>query len=220
MKLIKYAIIFSLLTTSVVNAQIIITKPYEFSAGLSAGTTFSSVTFSPKVPQTNLMGMTFGLTGRMTMAKYVGLQAELNFVQQGWKEKYDEWPELSYTRHMNYLQLPFYTHIQFGGDKVKGFINAGPQIGYLIGESTKDELNGETPGNVNEQHSLYAEKKFEWGISGGAGIEIHTGIGYFILEGRYLYSFGDIYNTTRADYFSKASGQTITVKLSYLIPFK
>jgi hypothetical protein len=220
MKLIKYAIILFLLTTSVVNAQIIITKPYEFSAGLSAGTTFSSVTFSPKVPQTNLMGMTFGLTGRMTMAKYVGLQAELNFVQQGWKEKYDEWPELSYTRRMSYLQIPFYTHIQFGDDNVKGFINAGPQIGYLIGESTKDELNGETPGNVNEQHILYAEKKFEWGISGGAGIEIHTGIGYFILEGRYLYSFGDIYNTTRADYFSKASGQTITVKLSYLIPFK
>ena len=220
MKLIKYAIILSLLTASVVNAQIIITTPYEFSAGLSGGTTFSSVTFSPKVPQNMLMGATIGLTGRMTMGKYVGLQTELNFVQQGWKEKYDERPELTYTRHMNYLQLPFYTHIQFGGNNVKGFINAGPQIGYLIGESTKDELNGETPGNVNEQHNLYAEKKFEWGISGGAGIEIHTGVGYFLLEGRYLYSFGDIYNTTRADYFSKASGQTITVKVSYLIPFK
>ena len=219
MKLI-HAIIILLLTASVANAQIIITTPYEFSAGLSAGTTFSSVTFSPKVPQNKLMGTTFGLTGRMTMAKYVGLQAELNFVQQGWKEKYDEWPELSYTRRMNYLQLPFYTHVQFGGDNVKGFINAGPQIGYLIGESTKDELKGETPGNINEQHTLYAEKKFEWGISGGVGLEVHTGIGYFILEGRYLYSFGDIYNTTRADYFSKASGQTITVKVSYLIPFK
>ena len=220
MKLIKHAIIFFLLATSVVNAQIVITTPYEFSAGISGGTTFSSVTFSPKVPQSKLMGATFGLTGRMTMAKYVGIQAELNFVQQGWKETYDERPELSYIRRMNYLQLPFYTHIQFGGDNVKGFVNVGPQIGYLIGESTKDELNGETPGNVNEQHSLYAQKKFEWGISGGAGIEIHTGVGYFLLEGRYLYAFGDIYNTTRADNFSKASGQTITVKVSYLMPFK
>ena len=220
MRLIQYAIILFFLTISVVNAQIILTKPYEFSAGVSGGTTFSSVTFSPKVPQENLMGMTFGLTGRMTMAKYVGLQVEVNFAQQGWKEKYDERPELSYIRRMNYLQLPFYTHVQFGGDNVKGFINAGPQIGYLIGESTKDELNGETPGSVNEQHSLYAQKKFEWGISGGAGIEVRSGIGYFILEGRYLYSFGDIYSTTRADNFSKASGQTITVKVSYLIPFK
>ena len=220
MRLKQYAIILFLLTIPVVNAQIIITKPYEFSGGFSGGTTFSSVTFSPKVPQENLIGLTIGLTGRMTMAEYVGLQAELNFVQQGWKEKYDERPELSYVRHMNYIQIPFYTHVQFGGDKTKVFINAGPQIGYLLSESTKDELNGETPGIVNEQHSLYAQKKFEWGISGGAGIEIRTGIGYFILEGRYLYSFGDIYNTTRADYFSKASGQTLTVKVSYLMPFK
>ena len=220
MKLKIYAIILFFLTTSIVKAQIIITTPYEFSVGVSGGTTFSSVTFSPKVPQGTLMGATFGLTGRMTTGKNVGIQAELNYVQQGWEEVYEEWPELTYSRRMDYLQLPFYTHIQFGGDKVKGFINAGPQIGYMIGESTTDKLNGEKPGRVNLQHDMPIEKKFEWGISGGAGIEIRTGIGYFLLEGRYLYSLGDIYGTKRSDFFTKASGQTITTKVSYLIPFK
>ena len=167
-----------------------------------------------------LLGATFGLTGRITMGEYVGLQAELNYVQQGWEEMYEERPELKYSRRIDYLQLPFYTHIQFGGDKVKGFLNAGPQIGYMISESTKNDLNGEQPGRVNEQHNMPVEKKFEWGISGGAGIEIRTGIGYFLLEGRYLYSLGDIYGTKRSDYFTKASGQTITAKVSYLIPLK
>ena len=220
MRLKPYAIIFFIIATSIVKAQIIITTPYEFSVGVSGGTTFSSVTFSPKVPQGSLLGATFGITGRMTMGEYVGIQAELNYSQQGWTEIYEERPELKYSRRMDYLQLPFYTHIQFGGDNVKGFINAGPQIGYMIGESTKDELNGEQPGVVIEQHDLPIEKKFEWGISGGAGIEIRIGRGYFTLEGRYLYSLGDFYSTTSNDRFSKASGQTITVKASYLIPLK
>lgn len=232
MKLKLYVILLFIVTTSVVRAQIIVTTPYEFSVGVSGGTTFSSVTFSPKVTQNMLMGTTFGLTGRMTMGEYVGMQIELNYVQQGWKEDFqsddeglseeeqNQLAKYKYNRTLNYLQIPFYTHIQFGGKNVKGFINAGPQIGYLISESTSQNLNGEKPGKVNEQHDMPVEKKFEWGISGGAGIEIRTGIGYFLLEGRYLYSLGDIYNTKRKDYFTKASGQTITAKVSYLIPFK
>ena len=219
---------FSFLT----KAQIVETTPYEFAYGVSGGATFSSVSFSPRVLQHNLKGMTFGITGRMTMGEHVGLQVELNYTQQGWNEKFEpedvneENEEASavtnykYNRTMNYFQLPFYTHVQFGSDNVKGFINAGPQIGYLISESTRENLNGAQPGRVNIQHEMAAQKKFEWGISGGAGIEVRTGIGYFTLEGRYLYSLGDIYNTRQEDPFSKASGQTITVKLSYLIPVK
>ena len=214
-------------------AQIVVTTPYEFAYGVSGGTTFSSVSFSPRVLQNNLIGMTLGATGRMTMGEYVGLQVELNYAQQGWNEKFE--PEVideenngssvaavnyKYNRIMNYFQLPFYTHIQFGGDNVKGFFNIGPQIGYLISESTRENLNGAQPGRVNIQHEMAAQKKFEWGISGGVGIEIRTGIGYFTLEGRYLYSLGDIYYTRQEDPFSKASGQTTTIKLSYLIPVR
>jgi len=211
-------------------AQIVITTPYEFAVGVSGGTTFSSISFNPRVPQTKRIGTTFGLTGRMAMGKHVGLQLELNYVQQGWKEKF-ELPEESeentaeqinyhYDRLLNCIQLPFYTHVQFGGKTVKGFVQAGPQIGYIIGEATNENLDGGQPGRVTAQHDLAVQKRFEWGISGGGGLEIRTGIGYFTLEGRYLYSLGDIYNTRREDPFAKASAQTITVKLSYLLPLK
>jgi len=231
----KLHIIIILLGLSfLTKGQIIITTPYEYTYGVSGGATFSSVSFSPRIPQTMRTGTTFGLTGRITMGKFVGLQLELNFSQQGWNEKFEEEedetgeeegvattrPNYKYSRLMNYFQLPFYTHIQFGGDKVKGFINAGPQIGYLIHESTSENLDGMQLGRVNIQHDMVVQKKLEWGISGGGGIEIRTGIGYFLLEGRYLYSLGDIYNTRVEDPFSKASGQTITVKLTYLRPLK
>lgn len=215
-----YPFLCFIVICAAMQAQIIVTTPYEFAVGVSGGATFSSVTFNPKVTQGMLTGATFGLTGRMTMGEYVGLQVELNYSQQGWKEEFEDAPEYQYSRRLNYFQLPFYTHIQFGGKNVKGFLNAGPQIGFMMSESTDENLNGAAPGKTNYQHDMPVEKKFEWGISGGAGIEIRTGIGYFLLEGRYLYSLGDIYNTTSSDNFAKASGQTITAKISYLIPFR
>jgi hypothetical protein len=231
MKRKSYAMLWLALMAPTAAAQIIVTTPYEFAVGVSGGTTFSSVTFNPKVEQEMLMGMTFGVTGRMTMGEYVGLQAELNYAQQGWEEFFEitqptddaetATPEnvrtdYQYARRLNYLQLPFYTHVQFGGKTVKGFVHAGPQLGYFLSESTRENLRGERPAM---QHDMPVEKKLEWGISGGVGIEVRTGIGYFLLEGRYYYSFGDIYSTKVKDNFSKASTQTITAKLSYLIPF-
>jgi len=208
-------------------AQIVITTPYEFSYGVSGGATFSSVSFTPRVLQDMRTGLTFGLTGRMTMGKNMGLQLELNYAQQGWKERYEDEngkpvKEFQYSRLLNYVQLPFHTRVQFvlSGENVKGFFLAGPQIGYLTGESTKENLNGATPGRENTQHDMPVEEKFEWGISGGIGVEVRTRAGYFIVEGRYLFSLGDIYNARREDYFSRSASQTITAKLTYLIPIK
>jgi hypothetical protein len=196
--------------------------PYEFSYGASAGATFSRVSFNPRVVQGYLKGITFGITGRMTMGENVGLQLEINYAQQGWKEDFSETetPDYKYSRKLNYIQMPFYTHIQFGGKNVKGFINAGPQLGYFLSESTADNLNGASPGRVNYQHDMPVENRLEWGISGGPGIEVRTGIGYFLIEGRYFYSFGDIYSTQRKDNFAKTSTQTMIAKITYLLPIK
>jgi hypothetical protein len=216
-----YLILSFVAAVSAAGAQIVITTPYEFSAGVSGGTTFSSVTFNPRVSQGTLTGLTLGLTGRMTMGENVGLQLELNYAQQGWAEEYEAAPEFRYSRRMDYLQLPFYTHVQFGGKHVKGFINAGPQIGYMLSESTTGSRNVEPPvGTGGAQRSMPVENRLEWGISGGAGIEIRTGIGYFLLEGRYYYSFGDIYGTKRKDSFSKASSQVTLAKITYLMPLR
>jgi hypothetical protein len=204
------------------NSQIINTLPYEFSYGISAGTTFARVSFNPRVIQGYSTGMTFGITGRMTMGENVGLQLELNYAQQGWNEDFSETetPDYRYHRKLNYIQMPFYTHVRFGGKTVKAFVNAGPQIGYFLSESTSDNLNDASPGRVNDQHNMPVEKKFEWGIGGGPGIELRTGIGYFLIEGRYFYSFADIYSTQRKDSFAKASTQTIIAKITYLLPAK
>jgi hypothetical protein len=198
----------------------------EWAVGASVGTNFSSVGFSPKVQEGMLTGYQGGLTLRWNTEKNLGLQVELNFTQQGWKENFDELENIPedadyhFQRQMNYVELPFMTHIYFGDDRTKFFVNLGPQIGFLIGEHTDENLNGAEPQNINAQHTMPADKKIEWGLCGGPGLELRTGIGYFLLEGRYYYALSDFYNTRHQDVFSKASPQVISVKLSYLIPFR
>lgn len=191
----------------------------ELSFGASFGTTFSRVSFAPtSVQQKMKLGYTGGLALRWITEKNLGLQAEINFTQQGWEEKFEEQPQYQYSRTINYIEIPFLTHIYFGSKRFRAFINLGPKIGYAFGESTSENLNGATPNTENTQHGMSIEKKFDWGLCGGPGIELRTGIGSFTLEGRYYYALGDIFNSRHEDYFSKSSSQVISVKIGYLIP--
>lgn len=189
----------------------------ELSVGPSFGVTFSSVSFNPKVNTKMLMGYTGGVTLRWNTEKNLGLQAELNLAQQGWDELFED-PKYQYTRTINYIEIPFLTHIYFGSKRVKVFLNLGPKIGYAISEKTTENLNGATPNKSNEQHSIPVEQKFDWGICGGPGLEIRTGIGNFLLEGRYYYALGDILHSRKSDPFGKSSSQVISAKLTYLLP--
>ena len=62
----------------------------EIALGVNGGYTMSNVGFNPDIPQTNLEGMTAGITLRYTCEKYFksicALVAELNYTQMGWKE--------------------------------------------------------------------------------------------------------------------------------------
>jgi hypothetical protein len=61
------------------------------------------------------------------------------------------------------------------------------------------------------------EKKFDYGIMAGAGIEYsHPKVGHFILEGRYYYGLGDIYGNSKSDYFGRSNFGQIVIKMTYL----
>lgn len=192
----------------------------ELSVGPSFGMTFSSVSFAPKVKKSLKNGFAGGVTLRWNTEKNLGLQAELNFSQQGWKELFEEQPEYEYSRTINYVELPFLTHIYFGGRRIKVFFNLGPKVGYVLSESTHSNLNGAAPNRNNAQHDLAVQKKFDWGLCGGPGIELKTGIGSFLFEGRYYYALGDIFNGEKKDPFNRSANQVIGVKLTYLVNLK
>ncbi len=130
-------------------------------------------------------------------------------------------PTYKYSRTINYFEIPFFTHIYFGSNRFKFYFNLGPKIGYAFSEKTETNPN-ETNTNAgsNEQHNMAIQKKFDWGLCGGPGLELRTGIGYFLLEGRYYYALGDIYGSRKSDYFNKSSSQVISARIIYLLPIR
>ena len=82
---------------------------HELDVGASFGMNFSSVSFSPKVDQKMLQAYNGGLILRWITEKHLGLQAEVNFTQQGWEEEFEEQPQYQYSRTINFIEIPFLT---------------------------------------------------------------------------------------------------------------
>lgn len=194
----------------------------EWAFGVNAGATFSRINFSPKVTQESLQQLQGGVTVRYLSEKNFGLQAELNLSQRGWQEQKDSIPDHKFTKSLLYFELPVMTHIYFNlGSRVRLVFNLGPQIGYQLSENIKENNVVLDPGFNEEafgypvQYTTATQNKFDWGIAAGGGFELRTGIGSFVLEGRYYYGLSDIYKNRKSDYYAVSSNQILNVKLTY-----
>ncbi len=212
----------------------------DLSIGVNGGYVMSNVGFIPKVNQTFHGGLTGGLSFRYVCEKYFSticaVQAEVNYAQIGWKEQIldvNDAPVINqvtrlpeeYSRTINYIQIPVFAHLGWGREE-KGFqffFQAGPQIGFCLGESTKTNFNVKDANfayrvnNVVAQDTMAVENKFDYGIAAGLGLEYsHPKVGHFQLEARYYYGLGNIYGDSKKDYFGKSNFGNIVVKLTYL----
>lgn len=212
----------------------------DLSIGVNGGYVMSNVGFTPKVNQTFHGGLTGGLSFRYVCEKYFSticaVQAEVNYAQIGWKEQILDVNDASvinqvtglpeeYSRTINYIQIPVFAHLGWGREE-KGFqffFQAGPQIGFCLGESTKTNFNvkdanfADRVNNVVAQDTMAVENKFDYGIAAGLGLEYsHPKVGHFQLEARYYYGLGNIYGDSKKDYFGKSNFGNIVVKLTYL----
>lgn len=214
----------------------------DFSVGGNGGYVMSNVSFTPKVPQNQHGGITGGFSYRYVCEKYFkticSIYGEVNYSQVGWKEKIldvDNNPvtisqsgeALAYQRTATYIQVPIFAHLAWGREErgLNIFVNAGPQFGYCIGESTTTNFDALNPpatdnnrvNNVVAQDTMAIENKFDYGIALGLGAEYSIPkVGHFLLEARYYYGLGNIYGNTKKDYFAKSNYGQIVVKLAYL----
>ena len=202
----------------------------NFAVGINGGVNLSTVSFQPSIKQGKLVGPEFGVTARYISEKYFkmicGIQIEANFSQRGWKEVIEDGSGDAYHRTMNYVEVPLLAHLAFGKDQghgVRFVLNLGPQIGFLISEKEhkSDPWHPENrPQGTMEQYGKYADRKFDYGIIGGGGLEFRTGIGNFILEARYYYGLSDFYNNSKKDYFGRSGHSYIGGRLTYLFDIR
>lgn len=211
-----------------------------FSVGLNGGYNMTTIRFTPKVVQKMKGGLTGGISMRYTVEKYfstiASVAAEVNYGQMGWSEDIrdlNDQPVINaatglpeeYSRTINYIQVPFMAHLAWGREDrgVNFFVNAGPQFGYYLSESTKSNFEwrnmnlADRANTIVAQDTMAVENKLDYGIMAGVGLEYsHPKAGRFLLEARYYYGLGNIYGDSKRDYFGSSNFGTITVKLAYL----
>jgi hypothetical protein len=213
----------ALMLTLAVSAQIE-ERRNMFEVGLAGGATFSSMDLQPTVRQKNLPGLNGGISMRYTTEKYFNMicaaQLEVNFAQRGWKEDFDDKTSNSFSRRLNYVEIPFMAHLSFGKEPygLQFFINLGPQISFLLSDSEKYEGEWKIENRPYASQTIYGKQidnKFDYGILGGAGIELKTKAGNFFVEGRYYYGLGDIFNNSKTDDFGRSANTTIYARIGY-----
>ena len=120
-----------------------------------------------------------------------------------------------YSRQLNYIELPFLTHIYIG-KKNRFFINLGPKISYLLSESVKtNDLNF-----TDVQRATPIQTPFDYGLCGGIGFLFNIKGHVIQLDTRANYGLSDVFFNSKKDYFSRSNNFDLAVNLAYLIQVK
>ena len=152
----------------------------------------------------------------------------------------DETQTLHYARKMTYVQVPFFARLGWGRERrgVQFFFQIGPQFGVFVNDKAETNFDVRqpefNPGPSEEPNPLYkyrsarishvvaqdtmaVEKKFDYGIVFGGGLEFsHRKLGHFIVEGRYYYGLGNVFKNSKSDYFGKSNYGQIIIKATCL----
>lgn len=196
--------------------------------GVRGGADMSQVFFHPSVKQNFLFGATGGVTFRYIEERHFGLIAELNFSQRGWQEDFEDAP-YSYSRTLNYLQLPVLAHIYFGR-RGRFFINLGPEFGLYLGEKVKSNFDVNEIENLpdfpnknrmNSQLTEPVKSRIDYGITAGLGGEFAVNPRHTLsIEARFYYGIGNIFSSKRTDPFQTTNQMTISLALGYWFRIK
>ncbi len=196
--------------------------------GVRGGVTFSTVSFRPSITGKFGMGYTGGLTFRYSEENHFGLIAEVNLVQRGWAEKFEDLP-YKYQRILNYVEVPIMSHIYFG-HRGKFFINAGPEIAYYLGDKIKSNFDyTDTSGlegfhdknRRTEQLTMKVSQKIDFGIVAGLGGEFSLNRkNALAVEARIYYGIGNVMPSGRQDTFNLSNQLSVAVTAGYWFRIK
>jgi len=219
-----------LLTAGMLYAQV--------SVGLRGGVNFARATREGEIMEIDdenrkfLPGPYIAVPVEIRIGNSFALQAEPTYIQKGIKlyeetEVEDEPGHMAlfegdFRTQINYLTLPVLAKGLFGGENLRFYAIAGPEVGYAVYGQHKFEIsmtNGDIITEEFEEDIDFDEEeisRFDFGVIFGAGLEIKAGPGSVILDGRY--NLG-LYDIDRGEEFeNEMLNRGIGVSLGYMLP--
>lgn len=209
-----------LLTTAIIAAALLTSshaaEKDKFQFGIRMGAQFSKLKGESEIANfesknaKNLVGPAFGFIFEIPVHANFEIRPELNFGSQG--QRFDLPADHVFSLWMGYVQVPVLFRGQFGSDKVRGFLQAGPQFGYGAFALSRLRKGSE---KIEKESLTFDElklKPFDAGISLGLGVEFPSVKG-MELEVRYYGGLTDI-NDTGIESF-KTKNQSLHLTLGF-----
>ncbi len=215
----------------------------EVSMGVNAGVNLTKVSFLHNMNdrlyelgnQSLRQGIRFGFVTRYIHQNHFGVQLELSYVQAGWTEKFHENSGISMVndinmqdvelgRRLEYWDIPVLAHIYFGKRRLRFFVDMGPEIRVMskYGEVKWNIPEGDERRNAFQEGDDRFEEdhhNVDYGLTGGGGFDLKIGkMVHVLVECRYSYGFGDLYNNNKADLYQRSNNQMLGVMGSVLVP--
>ena len=139
-------------------------------------------------------GLSFGLVGQYDFNDWLGVRAEVGWVQKNYRQTRNVVDNQDYKYTNDYLLMPVMASFSFGGEKLRGFCNVGVYGGYWLNSHRK----GKDFHNVSNYTYTFSEKvefdddrdqRWDCGFVGGLGLEYRfTKRWGAQVEARYYYS--------------------------------
>jgi len=132
------------------------------------------------------LGFSVGVFLKFQISGQISFQPEMLYSTRGFK--YIGAGDTNLTHNLSYIDYPFLIGIQVGEN---GFINFGPQIGYLI----NDKIKGVVTNSTLDSSNVYGYNTTEYALAFGGGYMFNFNL-LVLVRGMYgltkLYANGDL----------------------------
>lgn len=191
----------------------------QISIGPKAGVNLSTITGKNSLNDKKLLpGFNVGAVANIGINGIFSIQPELSFSQQGYRfgGTILDAPA-TVTQTFNYINLPVLAKATFGEGNVRGYVNAGPYLGYMTGGKNtvafEDSKSSEKIDFANQSEL----NRLDFGIAAGGGALFKAGRGDLMLDVRYQVGL----TTVSDDVIFEAGRDTnsvLGVSVGYLFP--
>ena len=168
----------------------------RFQLGLVYGQMDHEVAFTPARAVEPLRGSEFGIALRYFDNKIVGFQAEVSYLEAGWREVLDTTFSSLYERKTSYVELQILTQFSFGRGAIQPMLQAGPYLSFPLEEQEQiptEYVAGEP--SVPAVYGFPFPFRPNYGLRIGAGLNLELGPLTLQFDGRYLLGFNDLVRT-------------------------
>lgn len=175
-------------------------------------------------------GVVFGnfnaISFEIGLSPMFAIQPEVNYIQKGGKLKSSGESDFSLRVKMDYLETPLLAKLRLGKGPFKGYVIAGPSVGYALNGETKltiDDFRTKDKIEFDDTFGSDGRKDNRWDFSAiaGGGVQYKIGPGSIVLDARLAYDFNDYnkFEGSAPDSHKKTRWEGLSASLGYQFEF-